>query len=88
MEQADIDRYKSEIEEHGDICIRAKWTMDGATTLRESAERLRDMARWLEDLSSAGFELNAPVQDDYGFVGHPDVQPPDSEAEDDDVTLH
>ena len=73
MDKADIDRHKAEIEEHGDICIRAKWTMDGATTLREAASKLRQEADWLEDLANAGFELNAPIQDDYGFVGHPDV---------------
>jgi hypothetical protein len=75
VDQADIDRHKAEIEEHGDITIRAKWSMDGATTLREAANKLRRKADWLEDLASAGFELNAPIQDDYGFVGHPDVVP-------------
>jgi hypothetical protein len=54
--------------------------MDGARTLVEAAARMRQEAEWLEELARAGFELNAPVEDDYGFVGHPDVEPaPDDE---------
>jgi len=49
--------------------------MDGAGTLHEAAARMRQKAEWLEELARAGFELTAPVEDDYGFVGHPDVEP-------------
>ena len=49
--------------------------MDGAGTLLEAAARMREKAEWLKELARAGFELNAPVEDDYGFVGHPDVEP-------------
>jgi hypothetical protein len=75
VQQTDIDRYKSEIEAHGDMSIRAKWTMDGARTLLEAAAKLRQEAAWLEELAGAGLELNAPIEDDYGFIGHPDVVP-------------
>jgi hypothetical protein len=81
VQQADIDRFKAEIKEHGDVCVRAKWTMDGATTLLEAATKLRNEAEWLEDLASAGFELNGPIEDDYGFIGHPEVIPDDPEED-------
>ena len=84
MDRTDIARYKSEIAEQGDMCIRAKWTMDGARTLLEAATKLRAEADWIEELAKAGFELNAPIENDYGFVGHPDVEP---RAFDDDEEL-
>jgi len=85
LNEEEINRHKAEIREHGDICIRAKWTMDGSRTLLEAAAKLRNEAEWLEDLAGAGFELNGSIQDDYGFVGHPDVEPPQDDDEQDEV---
>ena len=48
--------------------IRAKWTMDGANTLKEAAQKLRNYADKLEDLNSKGWELRYKVEDDYGFI--------------------
>jgi hypothetical protein len=42
--------------------------MDGATTLSEAATRLRKRANRLEGLESAGWQLEQPVKDDYGFI--------------------
>lgn len=52
--------------------IRAKWMMDDAGTLSQAAEKLRDMAGWLEELERAGWQLVEPVRDDYGFIKHPE----------------
>ena len=51
-----------------DDIIRAKWCMDGAETLGEAASMLRSFAEYLELLESQGWQLKAPVEDDYGFV--------------------
>ena len=51
--------------------IRAKWVMDGAKTLTEAAEQLRGFAEHLETAAAAGWELNDPVEDDYGFLSVP-----------------
>ena len=48
--------------------IRAKWIMDGAKTLTEAAQRLREEADRLEKLQADGWELTTPVEDDYGFI--------------------
>lgn len=37
--------------------VRAKWSMDGATTLSEAAAKLRKHAAWLEELERDGSQL-------------------------------
>lgn len=64
----DISDYLREYQEHGEIILRAKWTMDGAETLDEAAHMLRAFADELEALASAGFHLMGPVEDDYAFA--------------------
>lgn len=54
----------------GDI-IRAKWTIDGATTLAEAADRLEGFAARLRDLHQQGWTFVEPVADDYGFLVDP-----------------
>ena len=69
------DRLKGYLDEYAEvreICIRAKWTFDGATTLREAAAHLRSYAEDLEGLAALGFELRDEIEDDYGFIGRPD----------------
>lgn len=51
--------------------IRAKWVMDGSTTLKEAAETLRAFATHLEEGSDDGWELKGEVSDDYGFIHRP-----------------
>lgn len=52
--------------------VRAKWAMDGATTLEEAAVRLDDLAGWLRDLHAKGWTFMEPVTDDYGILVDPD----------------
>ncbi len=51
-----------------EICIRAKWSMDGARTLAEARQKLYEYAEHLEELGQQGYELIEPIEDDYGFV--------------------
>lgn len=51
--------------------IRAKWTMDGSTTLDEAAEKLDRFAAYLRDLASKGWTLAEPIADDYGVLVSP-----------------
>lgn len=46
--------------------IRAKWQMDGATTLAEAAAKVRAFAGKLDQMAREGWELEAEVADDYG----------------------
>ncbi|HUY44239.1 MAG TPA: hypothetical protein VMV92_00720 [Streptosporangiaceae bacterium] len=57
--------------ETGEIVIRAKWTIDGAATLAEAAQKAREFAEYLLDLESQGYALSGPVGDDYGFCVRP-----------------
>ena len=51
--------------------FRAKWMLDGATTLAEAAQKARDYADWLQGLHDQGYVLDEPVSDDYGFYLKP-----------------
>lgn len=48
--------------------IRAKWVMDGASTLREAVTALLVYAEQLAQLERDGWQLTQPVEDDYGFI--------------------
>jgi hypothetical protein len=54
-----------------DPCVRAKWTIDGATTLAEAAEKARRFAEELQSLHDQGYKLREPIHDDYGFYYKP-----------------
>lgn len=58
-------------DEPEDECIRAKWVMDGAATLAEAAQKLREYADELQRLHDEGYVLTGPVEDDYGFYSKP-----------------
>lgn len=51
-----------------DLVIRAKWTLDGAVTLAEAAEKAREFAGYLDGLREQGYVLRGLVEDDYGFA--------------------
>src|SRR6267143_2844827 len=68
----------------GHLILRAKWTMDGATTLAEAAARHRGRAEELDELARAGFELEEPVHDDYAFIVRPGEESPMRLVEEDE----
>jgi len=43
--------------------------LDGAATLAEASERLREYAGWLRALADAGYELEDPILNDCGVYG-------------------
>jgi hypothetical protein len=49
--------------------VRAKWTIDGATTLAEAAQKSREFADELQSLHDQGYRLRDPVAGDYGSYG-------------------
>ena len=55
-------------DECDDSIIRAKWQMDGAKTLDEAVTKLQRFIEHLEALKNDGWELTAPIDDDYGFI--------------------
>jgi len=55
-------------EEEDDMVIRAKWQMDGATTLDEAVQKLEGFIAYLKELKAGGWELRNTIDDDWGFV--------------------
>ena len=83
MDEKQLAEYMRQYRETGDVCLRAKWTMDGARTLAEAAKQVRAFAEEIEDLAREDFELGAPVEDDYAFLIRPDDPNPPHACEDD-----
>jgi len=83
MDKKDLAEYMRQYRETGNVLLRAKWTMDGARTLSEAAKQVRALANEIEELSQEGFELGAPVEDDYAFLIRPDDPNPPRPYEDD-----
>jgi hypothetical protein len=79
-----LHEYMEEWRDYGHLLMRAKWTMDGATTLAEAAARFRERADELDRLAHAGFELDQPVNDDYAFIVRPGEESPMRLVEDDE----
>ena len=79
-----IDDWMEEWRDWGHCTVRAKWTMDGATTLAEAAARFRERADELDQLARRGFELEQAVQDDYGFLIRPGEESPMRLVEDEE----
>lgn len=48
--------------------IRAKWTIDGCSTLLEVAERFAALAEHYRAMHADGWRLTDPVADDYGYI--------------------
>jgi hypothetical protein len=61
-----------EDEEPDDEIVRAKWTIDGAATLAEAAQKAHAFGDWLQSLHDEGYVLSQPVSDDYGFYSKPE----------------
>lgn len=83
MDKKDLAEYMRQYRETGNVLLRAKWTMDGARTLDEAAKQVRALANEIDELSQEGFELGAPVEDDYAFLIRPDDPDPPRPYDDD-----
>lgn len=59
---------EDESEEEENICIRAKWSIDDASTIDEAIVKLNEFIEYLKTLKNDGWELRDPIQDDYGFL--------------------
>ena len=47
---------------------RAKWTVDGATTVGEMVEKLVEAGQYLLELEAAGVTVDHAVEDDYAYL--------------------
>jgi hypothetical protein len=72
----ELREYVEEWRDFGYVVIRARWTMDGARTLIEAAQRFRDRAETLEQLAGAGFELDQPADNGFAVAVRPGEESP------------
>lgn len=61
---------EEEEEEHieDDVIIRAKWILDGCSSIDEIIERLKGEIEHYKQLKEDGWELREKMDDDYGFL--------------------
>lgn len=73
---------EEEYERNFETCtIRAKWMLDGATTLDECIDKCNEFIQYIKDLKADGWTLDEGVGDDYGYMSRPRAPPlPDSLA--------
>lgn len=62
------DDEQNELIADSELVIRAKWSIDGATSLEDAAVKAGEFAAYLRELAGEGYELTGPVNDDYGFA--------------------
>ena len=62
------DHSEDQSEEEENICIRAKWSIDDASTIDEAIVKLNEFIEYLKSLKNDGWEFREPIQDDYGFL--------------------
>lgn len=51
-----------------DVIIRAKWSLDGCSTIDEIIDRLKEQIESYKQLKEEGWELREKIDDDYGFM--------------------
>lgn len=51
--------------------IRAKWTMDGATSMDEVLDKFEYRMEQIQALKDAGWEVDQQVTDDYAYLYRP-----------------
>ena len=83
MTDDELRAYVDEWRDFGYVLIRARWTMEGASTLAEGARRFRDRADTLELLARAGFELDRPATRGFAVAIRPGEDSPTRLVEDD-----
>jgi len=69
--EEDITETESEDDEWNEdnnMTLRAKWALDGASSIDECIEKLNHFIEYLKRIKEEGWELIDPVNDDYGFL--------------------
>ena len=67
-DESNYEESASESEHEHDEIIRAKWQMDGASSLEEAVVKLENFIKYLKGLKDNGWELRGTIDDDYGFI--------------------
>ncbi|PRW45085.1 hypothetical protein C2E21_6404 [Chlorella sorokiniana] len=66
LEEASED--EDEWDPNREDILRAKWILDGCSSLAQCRERLGEQIVWLQQLEDEGWELQGTVEEDYGTL--------------------
>jgi len=50
------------------MSLRAKWCLDGANTLDDCVDKLKEFIEYIQILKDDGWELIDSINDDWGFL--------------------
>ncbi len=66
--EEDTVSQEEEYDDENEMVLRAKWSIDNATTLDEVVEHLQSFIEYVKQLKADGWELTGTIDDDYGFL--------------------
>lgn len=72
-DQEDIEEFRAQKYCEHSMTYRAKWLLDGCSTILQMAERLRAEIRYLEDLHEKGWTMQGEMHDDYSNLTPPNI---------------
>lgn len=66
-EEAD-DYEEDDWDDENRTILRSKWNLDGCSNLDEVVERTHELIEYYKKLKTDGWELEGPIDDDWGFL--------------------
>ena len=48
--------------------VRGKWILEGASSMTQMIDNLKNFIEYMKQLQESGFELAYPIEDDYGYL--------------------
>ena len=65
---SDIDDEDKSWDSEKQMVLKAKWSLDGTSTLDEVIERSYELIEYYKQLKADGWELEGSIEDDWGFL--------------------
>ena len=72
--QAEIEELRDQKRFEHMITYRAKWMVDGCSTISEMIDRFKAEIKDLEDKLATGWKLEETIGDDYGSLVPPNLE--------------
>lgn len=72
--QAEIEELYAEKRLEHMITYRAKWMLDGCSTISEMIDRFKTEVKDLEEKMATGWKLEEAIHDDYGSLVPPNLE--------------
>ncbi len=63
-----FDTRVEDVDMENTLTVRAKWILDGASTIDEIIDKLENEIKYYRGLKADGWEVDGRVDDDWGFL--------------------